>query len=193
MKDWEPPQEAWDKFLNLLAEDPDQAGEKYEGIRRRLITYFECRHCPVAERLSDISINRVIKRYFEGEIITNLMGYVYGVARIVYLEYLAKLENDQAMRNEFIRAGEGIVEPVFGDDDSDDLDICFNECMAELPADDRAFIKRYYEESRRKKIDNRKSMVEELNKSKNAVVLKAYHIRQRLKKCINKCLKKRKG
>jgi uncharacterized protein with von Willebrand factor type A (vWA) domain len=120
------------------------------------------------------------------------MGYVYGVAKLVYLEYLSEQGHEQIVRDEFTRAGEGFVEPDFvDDDDSDDLHMCFNQCMAELPAADRAFIKRYYEESRRKKIDNRNSMVEQLKISKNAVVLRAFHIRQRLRKCINKCLKKR--
>lgn len=193
MKDWEPPREAWDKFLNLLDEDPNKAGDKYEEIRRKLVTFFECRRCLAAERLADVSINRVIKRYFEGEVITTLMGYVYGVAKIVRLEYLAEQRNEQDARDELTRAGEAVVEPDFGDAEPDILRACFDGCMAELEADDRAFIKRYYEESRQKKIANRRSMAEELNISQNAVVLRVFHIRQRLKKCIDKCLKKRRG
>lgn len=191
MKDWEPPPEAWEKFLNLLDEDPNKAGDKYEEIRGRLITFFECRRCLAAERLADVSINRVIKRYFEGEVITTLMGYVFGVAKVVRLEYLTEQRNEKLVRDEFTRAGEGVVEPDTDDDEPDILQRCFDACMAELEADDREFIKRYYEESQREKIKNRKSMAEELNISRNAVVLRAYHLRQRLKRCINKCLKKR--
>lgn len=193
MKDWEPPREAWEQFLSLLDEDPDKAGDKYEQIRARLLTFFECRRCLAAERLADISINRVIKRYFEGEIITTLMGYVFGAAKIVYLEYLAELRNEKLVRDEFTRAGEGVVEPDLGDDEADVVQRCFDGCMAGLGPDDCAFIKRYYEEARRKKIKNRKSMAEELNISRNAVVLRAYHLRQRLKRCVDKCLKKRRG
>jgi DNA-directed RNA polymerase specialized sigma24 family protein len=193
MKDWEPPPEAWEKFLNLLDEAPDKAGDKYEEIRARLITFFECRRCLAVERLADISINRVIKRYFEGEIIAALMGYVFGVAKIVYFEYLAEQRNEKLVRDEFTRAGEGVVEPDLGDDEPDVVQRCFDGCMAKLEPDDRAFIKRYYEESRRKKIKNRKSMAEELNISRNAVVLRAFHVRQRLKRCVDKCLKKHGG
>lgn len=189
MKDWEPPPEAWEQFLKLLDEDSEQAGDKYEQIRARLITFFECRRCLASERLADFSINRVIKRYSEGEIITTIMGYVFGVAKIVYLEYLAEQRNEQAVRDEFTRAGEGVVEPNLGDDEPDVIRRCFDGCMVGLGPDDRAFIKRYYEESRRQKINNRKSMAEELNISQNAVVLRAYHLRQRLKRCVDKCLK----
>jgi hypothetical protein len=193
MKDWEPPPEAWEKFLNLLDKDPDKAGVKYEEIRARLITFFECRRCLAAERLADISINRVIKRYFEGEVITTLMGYAFGVAKVVYLEYLAEQRNEKLVRDEFTRAGEGVVEPGIGDDEPYILQKCFDGCMAVLEADDRAFIKRYYEESRGEKIKNRKFMAGELNISQNAVVLRAYHLRQKLKRCINKCLKSTAG
>jgi hypothetical protein len=119
------------------------------------------------------------------------MGYVFGVAKVVYLEYLAEQRNEKLVRNEFTRAGEAVVEQDAGDDKDDILQRCFDGCMAELDAGDRGFIKRYYEESRREKIKNRKSMAEELSISQNAVVLRAYHLRQRLKRCINKCSNKR--
>jgi DNA-directed RNA polymerase specialized sigma24 family protein len=189
MKDWEPSSEAWNKFLSFLDADPDRVGEKYENIQRRLITFFECRRCLAAERLADVSINRVIRRNFEGEVIKSLMGYVYGVAKIVYLEYLAEQGKEQAVRDHLQYVGE----PAKGDFDLDGLHVCFDRCLAELPSEDQKFIKQYYEETRRVKIDNRKSMVEQLGISQNALVLRAFHIRKRLKRCINECLKKLQG
>jgi DNA-directed RNA polymerase specialized sigma24 family protein len=143
----------------------------------------------VAERLADISLNRVIRRYFEGEVISALMGYVYGVAKLVYLEYLADQKNEQAFREHLTYTATSIEV----ESDSDDLYACFDACMEELPPDDRKFIKQYYEDTRRKKIDNRKSMAEMIGITQNALVLRAFHIRKRLKRCITKCLKKRLG
>lgn len=189
MKDWQPSPEAWTKFLSLLDPDQDKAGEKYEDIQRRLITFFECRRCLEAEHFADISLNRVIRRYFEGEVIKNVMGYVYGVAKMVYLEYLAEQKNEQAMQ-EHLKRTEASAEGTSAPDDSL---VCFDLCMAELPAEDWAFINQYYAETRRKKIDNRRLMAERLVISQNALVLRAFHIRKRLEKCISKCLKKRLG
>ncbi len=189
MKDWEPSPEAWDKFLNLLDANPDNAGRKYEDIQRKLITFFECRRCLCAERLADISINRVIRRYFEGEVLSSLMGYIYGVAKIVFLEYLAEQGKEQAVRDHLMRAGETAEE----DSDADDLKTCFEGCMVELPFEDQEFLKQYYAESRRAKIDKRKLMAERMGISQNALVLHAFHLRKRLKVCINKCLKNRQG
>jgi DNA-directed RNA polymerase specialized sigma24 family protein len=115
------------------------------------------------------------------------MGYVYGVAKIINLEYLAEQRNEQSTREHLKYAGATAVE----DSDLDDLHGCFDRCMEELPAEDQEFIKQYYEETRRKKIDNRKSIAERLGISQNALVLRAFHIRKRLKRCIDKCLKKR--
>lgn len=189
MKDWEPPLEAWDKFLSLLDADRDKAGEKYEAIQRKLITFFECRRCLAPEQLADVSINRVIRRYFEGEVINTLMGYVYGVAKIVYLEHLAEQRNEQDMQAHLAYTRQPTEADSHSDTLSDALYVCFDGCMEELPKDDQEFIKQYYEESRRKKIDNRKSMAEGLRISQNALVLRAFHIRKRLKRCIDKCLK----
>lgn len=189
MKDWEPPLEAWEKFLSFLDADHDRAGEKYEGIQRKLITFFDCRRCLAPEHLADISINRIIRRYFEGEVINTLMGYVYGVAKIVYLEYLAEQRNEQVMQEHLTYT----VEPAETDSEPDNLYVCFDSCMEELPKEDQEFIKQYYEEARRKKIDNRKLMAERLGISQNALVLRAFHIRKRLKRCIDKCLKNHTG
>jgi DNA-directed RNA polymerase specialized sigma24 family protein len=192
MKDWQPSPEAWNKFLALLDVDADRAGERYEDIQRKLITFFECRKCLEAERLADVSINRVIRRYFEGEDIRNPMGYLYGVAKIVFLEYLTEQRQQQAGYDYLTYTREPTSEQAGGDGD-DDLHICFDGCMAELQPGDRKFIKQYYEELRRKKIDTRKSMAQELGISPNAVALRAFHNRERLRRCINKCLKTRRG
>lgn len=192
MKDWQPSPEAWNKFLTLLDAEADRAGEKYEEIQRKLITFFECRKCLEAERLADVSINRVIRRYFEGEDIRTPMGYLYGVAKIIFLEYLAEQKQQRAGYDYLTHTGEPTSEQAEGDG-NDDLHLCFDGCMAELKDEDRKFIKQYYEELRRKKIDTRKSMAQELEISPNAVALRAFHIRERLRRCINKCLKKRQG
>lgn len=194
MKDWQPSPEAWNKFLTLLDADADRAGEKYEDIQRKLITFFECRRCLEAERLADLSINRVMRRHFEGEDIRNPTGYLYGVAKIVFLEYLAEQKQQQDCLDYLTHTGEPTSEQAGADGaDEDDLRVCFYGCMDELQTSDQTFIKRYYEELRRKKIDTRKSMAQELGISSNAVTLRAFHIRERLRRCTNKCLKKRRG
>ena len=58
-KNWVLSQKAFDDLLDWLASNREQAGHKYEAIRRRLITIFTGRGCCDAEDLADETMNRV--------------------------------------------------------------------------------------------------------------------------------------
>src|SRR6478672_10875246 len=81
-KSWVLTQESFDALLDWLDPHREQAGQKYEDIRRRLIKLFVCRGCPEPEDLADETINRVIKKLKEIE--SGFTGdkarYFYGVA-----------------------------------------------------------------------------------------------------------------
>src|SRR5215470_16746283 len=88
--DWAPTPEAFDKLLRWLDPDRDEAGRKYEDIRRRLIRFFNCRGCYIPEELTDKTINRVIKileTKSEGHT-DDPIRLFFGVARRVYLEWI---------------------------------------------------------------------------------------------------------
>ncbi|HEX7333472.1 MAG TPA: sigma-70 family RNA polymerase sigma factor [Pyrinomonadaceae bacterium] len=190
MSDWVPTREAWDKFLLLLDDDREAAGEKYENIRRRLIFYFECRKRYEAEDLADETITRVIKRCDEGIHIDDVMRYCYGVARIVFLETLVAVRRMDSVLQELIRFSSPFNPP----DDTDELHILtvtFDECMDKLSIENRRFILTYYDDSGRAKIDKRKSLTEKLGVSRNAVTLRAFQIRKKLERCIKSHLRNR--
>jgi DNA-directed RNA polymerase specialized sigma24 family protein len=79
--------EAFAAFLARLASDPMQAGEAYEEQRQALVEFFECRGVTCAEDLTDEVFNRVARRLTEGEVIDNLPGYCFGVARFIVMEH----------------------------------------------------------------------------------------------------------
>src|SRR5215211_8197650 len=87
--DWFLSQGAFDDLLDWLDRDREQAGIKYEEIRRRLIKIFTGRACVEAEDLADETINRVTSKL--GELGTDFEGdrgrYFFGVANKVYLEF----------------------------------------------------------------------------------------------------------
>lgn len=190
MSDWVPTREAWDKFLSLLGPDYDVAADKYEGIRRRLIIYFEGRKCQRAEDLADKTITRVIKRNYDGVNIDDVMRYSYGVARIVRLEDLEIARKEDYVRDELLRGGVAFVDPKDPYDASESRYAAFEQCLEKLSAANRTFILNYYEESGRAKIDNRKSLREMMAISQNAVTLRAYQIRKKLERCIKSRLKR---
>src|SRR6186997_757515 len=87
--DWFLSQDDFDALLDWLDSDREQAGIKYEEIRRRLIKIFTGRACVEAEDLADETINRVTSKL--DELGTEFEGdrgrYFFGVANKVYLEY----------------------------------------------------------------------------------------------------------
>jgi DNA-directed RNA polymerase specialized sigma24 family protein len=189
MSNWLPNQEAWDKFLALLDSDPNVAGEKYEELRRRLIIYFECRRCLPAEDKADETITRLIRTIYEGASVNNLLAFAHGVARYVRLEGYAAARQEDAIRAELLRYSNVFVEP-----EEPDLRLqCFDKCFSELPAESQQFLIHYYKETRRAKIDNRKSLAEQLGITQNAVTLRAYHLRKKLEGCVKLCLKRQLG
>ena len=186
---WVPTQEAWDKFLALLDTDGQVAAERYEGIRKRLIIFFEGRNCRGAEDLADKTIVVVINKNHEGVVIDNVMSYSFGVAKIVRREEGEILRRENLIQEELLRSGADIVDPDDFDDESELRFVAFEHCLELLPPAKRTFILNYYEETGRDKIDNRKSLSEKLGISQNAVTLRAYQIRKKLEKCIKNRLR----
>lgn len=189
MSDWVPTPEAWDRFLSLLNADNQLAGEEYEGIRRRLIVYFEGRKCRAAEDLADATIARVIKRNYDGVHIDNVMRYSYGVAKIIRLEEGEVVRREDIVRDQLLRGGAAFTDPEDPYDESELRYAAFEQCLGKLSLSSRTFILNYYEDTGRAKIDHRKSLSEKLGISQNAVTLRAYQVRRRLQKCIQNRLK----
>jgi DNA-directed RNA polymerase specialized sigma24 family protein len=91
-KDRELTQEMFERLLAWLDKDRDRAGLRYEEIRFQLIKIFVSHECPDSEGLADETINRVARKIKDiADTYTgNPASYFYGVARIVYLEYLRR-------------------------------------------------------------------------------------------------------
>ncbi|HEV2761572.1 MAG TPA: hypothetical protein VGV38_01160 [Pyrinomonadaceae bacterium] len=188
MKDWEPNPEALQKLLALLDPDPSRAAEAYKLHHRKLVVFFDHRHCQLPEDLADEVFNRVMRDALVEGKIQNLVGYLYGVAKFVYLEYLKRRKKEQAGLAEAARQAEaGGEEP----DESDEaLQGCFDRCLSELEMESRAFILEYYQNVGGSVADHRREMSERMGVSMNQLRLRAFRVKARLEKCINKCLGK---
>src|SRR5262245_43479522 len=89
---------SFEKLLAFLAPDREAAGWRYEAIRRRLVTFFECRGCPRPEDLADEVIDRVARKVEEGgAVIPSPEAYFYGVARNVERESWRGLQRERSL------------------------------------------------------------------------------------------------
>ena len=177
-KQWDTTQEGFDRLLSWLDDDRDAAGKKYEIIRHRLIKLFTCRACPEPEDLADETINRVTAKI--REVAPNYQGdpalYFYGVARNVHHEYLRT-------QNKVPPPG-----PTEVTNEDEQLYECLDRCMETLPEESRQLVLRYYQNEKKLKIDDRKTLAAELGILVNALRIKAHRIRLRLRKCVKDCM-----
>jgi len=175
---WDTTQEGFDRLLGWLDQDRDQAGKKYEVIRHRLIKIFTCRSCGEAEDLADDTITRVTAKI--PEVAPNYVGdpalYFYGVARKVHREWLRR-------QNRSVRS------PIVADVTKDErLYECLDHCMDRVPEKSRHLVLRYYENEKKAKIDDRKTLADELGIGVNALRIRAHRIRLLLRECVKNCM-----
>ena len=182
-KDWKLTQEAFDLLLAHLDPDRDRAGEKYLILRLKLERYFEWRGCLYPEDHTDETINRVCRRLSEGEVVTDIASYAYGVARMLLLEILKERQRERA-------ALEQLPPPSEPEDETQQQSRLerFESCLAELPSEDRNLIVSYYRGEKREKIENRKQLAETEGIPLNALRIRTHRIRERLEQCIKKTL-----
>jgi len=178
--DWFLSQEDFDALLDWLDPDREQAGIKYEDIRKRLIKIFTGRACVEAEDLADETINRVtsrlseIKEEFKGD----RARYFFGVANKVYMEYMR-------------RKPPQVPPPPASDSDQVELEYqCLERCIESLSEENRYLLLRYYGAEGRSKVDLRKQLAEGLGIAPNALRLRAYRIRLGLQECVEKCIER---
>ena len=177
-KNWALSQESFDALLDWLDSDREQAGLKYEQIRRNLIKIFVNRGCADAEDFADETINRVVSKLDEvkKEFSGDPARYFYGVANKIFLEFQRRKPPEP---------------PSFPPDDSNRVEQefrCLEHCIARLSEENRELLLLYYQAEGRDKIERRKWLAEKLGIAPNALRIRAFRIRTALQLCVEKCL-----
>jgi DNA-directed RNA polymerase specialized sigma24 family protein len=183
---WSLTREAFDNLLTAFSTDRNEAATEYERIRVKLIRFFEWRACDSPEERTDQTINRVARKIHEGQPIDNLIGFFYGVARLVFMESLKERERAPLPLEtiETIRLDESLE-----DDEGPELRLrCLDRCLEKLAPESRSLILEYYQEEKRLKIEIRKQLADRLRIPLNALRIRAHRIRTDLEKCVTGCL-----
>lgn len=180
-----PTQEAFDKLLEWLDPDREQAAEKYQKLHTKLIGIFSNHGCADPEKLADETIDRVMSKMdslletYEGE----PTRYFCGVARNILKEDLKRRNTHEPLAER---------QQIECNDDQTKYD-CLDKCMAELSAPSQSVILAYYEDRGLEKIRRRKKIAEELGITVTALRLRVFQMRLQLKKCLEECLEQVSG
>lgn len=185
MKDRELRREEWERFLNWLNPNPDQAAREYEAIRASLIVYFHKRNCTNAEDLTDQTIDRVIKLLpsIIGDFSGPRIRYCYGVAYYICKEHLRKqsqTERGLALERQPDRSPQSFME------EQEVVDRCLNNCLKKLDVQKREIFIQYYLVDQTKQ-EFRQWLADQLGITINALRLKMLRLKEELRQCIATC------
>jgi DNA-directed RNA polymerase specialized sigma24 family protein len=182
---WALTREALESFLSYLDNDRDAAGEKYEQIRRTLVTFFRCNGCWNAEDHVDETIDRVIRRLGEIEV-RNLMPFLRGVARHVVSEIHKKRKTvalSDVPEPRMIRESDEAEER-----DTDQRLRCLECCVRLLNEKDRDLVMRWFLYDKGQKIEDKRQLAEARGVSLATLRVQAFRIRRRLEELVRECL-----
>jgi DNA-directed RNA polymerase specialized sigma24 family protein len=165
---------------------PFLTGEWLTSIRQRLVRFFAAERCPDPENCTDETIFRVIRVLSKGASIeVKPATFVFAVAKLVEKECRRKRS-----RLKESQADETTPEPRALDDFGQAaLHLCLERCLSELSPFERALIIEYYQGTRPgEDKKNRKALAERLRIPVKKLVKEATKIRQKLERCISRCL-----
>jgi len=187
-------QEEFARFLARLDSDINRAADGYELLRRKLVKLFERKKCLAPEDLADETMDRVARK-LEKEEIRDIASFAHGVAMIVSMESqrnhgkLFSIHDRYA--NEDSLVGDPDPETSIVDSMQNAKDLgCLQKCLRKLPATDHQWILEYYQGERQARIRQRQDLAKKLGLSIVALRTEANGIRDKLKKCFMKCLRR---
>ena len=158
-------------------------------MRRRLVAYFERKHCLQPDDLADETLNRVTRRLEEEGTITDATPahYCYIVAKFVLLEHL---RDPGARKIQFLDVHDRGSDPASASSEAQARERvlgCLDRCLLALDSGDRHLIVEYYRGEQRAKIERRRELAAEYKLTANALAIRACRLRDKLEQCVHAC------
>jgi DNA-directed RNA polymerase specialized sigma24 family protein len=179
-------QESFDRFLEWLDADREEAARKYEAIRRDLITFFDSRVGADAENLADETINTVIEKAPQliGVYVGDPRHYFFRVAlfkRLAYVRTLARRDGGPLPKDmPDARSHDAAMEKEV-------MSACLRECLQKSRPEEREMLLLYYGESGKGQLKERLELAARLGCSINALRLQIHRLKEKLRVCITEC------
>jgi len=174
----------FEALLRHLDPDRDQAGVRYEELRRRLITIFTYRGCPNPEDLADETLDRVGRKLLE--LAGNFRGdnpsrFVFGVAWNIVKESFHQQRTVPLPDDAHLPVAS---EPDKSDEMRTRRQSCLERCLGLLAEPDRDLVLNYFREEKRAKVRQRSVLAGQLHISPNALRIRISRITLRLRECV---------
>lgn len=183
-------QEHFDALLSLFSENREEAGKAYESLRGRLVQFFLKKNCAQAEQLADETLNRLALKAetFDRGRNLDVAAFAFGFAAKVHLAYL---RGPDKASSPLEREGPHVTDaPQMTPADEAEFD-CLDACLQELSAEDRDLIIKYYSKEGAEKIELRRQLAEFMDIKPEALHMRVFRIKSRLRECVRSCMEKK--
>jgi DNA-directed RNA polymerase specialized sigma24 family protein len=199
---WSLTQDAFDRLLNVLDPDRDEAGRKYERIREKLTNLFRWRSCTEPEVYVDETIDRVARKIGEGAEVQARDPYLYfhGVALNVLREHWKKVERHGVKSLDELSVSDSPATDPLAEkelhEDRQEQELrleCLDDCVGSLPRPQLEIVTEYHRECDGTKIAQRNELAKRLGIPLNALRIRAFRIRGELEQCVGRCVQKGRG
>lgn len=184
-------EEQLDALLHSLDPDRAAAAEKYATIHAMLIRFFAFRRCKDADKLADVTIDRVARNARAGKVTQGkLEQFIMGVARNVAHEAFREQDKHKVVSPEELTPSQQseIEKRTASQDDSaqpdEQRDECMRRCFDGLGADEAEMIIIYSAGKHELKL----KLAEFLNISVAALRLRIVRLRKKLENCVQECM-----
>ncbi|MBI1763982.1 MAG: sigma-70 family RNA polymerase sigma factor [Acidobacteria bacterium] len=171
-------------FLAWLTPEQAANGEAYESARRRLMLFFAGRTCSDPESLADQTIDCAIRKLPDIPPEATPLAYLLGIAKNIYRDHLRATQKAEPLRP----VHDVALSAEAHQHETEQRHQCLEQCLAQLPAEDRALVLGYYREAKQQKIDLRRHLAAQFGLTQNALRNRIFRLNQRLALCLNSCL-----
>lgn len=183
----EPPLES---LLRLLDSDRDRAGEKYEGLRRKLIKFFEWNCCFPPEDLADQTFERLEQRIGEVQI-RDVAGFAWGIAKNLRQEAqrnAAKtvLISDLPGGQDALSGTQDTEKEVHEKIEEERRFQCLRRCFQSMPVHERKVFLAYHNVEG-EHLQYRQQLARRLGLTIGALRVRVNRSRDDLERCARKC------
>jgi RNA polymerase sigma factor (sigma-70 family) len=192
---WSLDRDGFDALLAALDPDRNVAAERYAALRERLSRFFTWNNADDPDAQADEVLDRVTRRVstssHDDESVRRPEKFAAGVARMLLREgWRAQKANVQMISSfQMQNADQNRLQQE--QREVEQLSALLDECLTELPEQQRELIRRYYCADCRSQIDGRKKLAEEFNISLNALRNRALRIRSDVERKARKRLESR--
>jgi len=179
----DPTPDGFKRFLQWLDPDPQVAGKKYITSWEKLVMYFN--GCPDPSEHAHEVLSRIARKDDLDKVL-NFNAFAYGVARKVRSEIRRKpmeMSGEDTVGKQVLDASpnpERVEDEIIRAIDSKREVVCLQECLAELPIDERKLFLSYELADPERRATERKKLAMQYGLSEGTLKVRTHRIRSDL-------------